>query len=213
LANARQLREALSSELDSLVSGNVTLARFLTRAAGAVRDSYFIAYALGAISIFPFYTLTDRDIMVLEEELREERTFLRAFAREVQQGNLIMDPTTRSRLYVLALRGIFERGRVEAMPPGPYRWRLGITEHCIECSVAAIGGPYQRDQYSGLGLPELPGAPGDGSVCLGLTRCGCSVELTTGPLPGQELSDLLRADLWELIGGGSSVYTGGIQAY
>jgi hypothetical protein len=157
----------LSNELDSLVSGMLLFRDFSARAPRAVRDSYFIAYALGAISIFPFYTLTDRDIMVLEEELREERTFLRAFAREVQHGNLIMDPTTRSRLYVLALRGIFERGRVEAMPPGPYRWRLGITEHCIECSVAAIGGPYQRDQYSGLGLPELPGAPGDGASVSG----------------------------------------------
>jgi hypothetical protein len=157
LANARQLRDNLSNELDSLASGHVNVSQFLSRATRAVRDAYFVAYSLGAISVFPFYTLTDRDVALLEEELREERTFLRAFAREVRNGNLIMDPFSRARLYVLALRGIFERGRVEAMPVGPYRWSLGITEHCIECSVAALGGPYQRDRFSGLGLPELPG--------------------------------------------------------
>jgi hypothetical protein len=98
------------------------------------------------------------------------------------------------------LRGIFERGRVEAMPNVAYRWRLGPTEHCEKCYEAAFSGPYQRTRNSGLGLPILPGSPGDGSVCLGLSRCGCRIVLDNGqPLPNEDLADRMRGLLLEAI--------------
>jgi len=153
--------------------------------------------------------MTDRDVNILNDELTEERRFLRAFGEDLVTNELVLDPIARTRLYLLALRGIFERGRLEAMPPGPYRWRLGITEHCVECYRASQEGPYQRDSTSGLGLQPLPGAPGDGSVCLGLTRCGCRIVLANGsPLPNEELADRMRGLLLEVVYGSRTTAAG-----
>lgn len=194
------LYQTLLSLTTDLANGSIGVQRYTNRARGAIRGAYYTAYSLGAISIFPFYTLTDRDVQLLDRELNEETRFLSAFAREVRRNKLVLTPARRITLYVLGLRGIFERGRVEAMPRGPYRWTLGINEHCTECLLASRNGPYQRDLYSGLGLPELPGIPGDGSVCLGLTRCGCRIELASGiPLPNEELADHLREVLLEVV--------------
>lgn len=206
VANGRRLRSELLHLTDDLSSGDLTVQRFTVRARAFIRAAYFISYSLGATSIFPFYTLTERDVRVLDDELNEETGFLRNFARDISRGQLDLDANTRAGLYLLALRGIFERGRVEAMPPGPYRWRLGNTEHCTECRSAALDGPYQRDRTSGLGLQPLPGTPGDGSVCLGLTRCGCRIELSSGiSLPNEDLTDRLRGLLLEIVHGSGAV--------
>ena len=202
LAVGRRLNSQLLYLADGLRSGDVDVRRFTLRAKGYIRGAYFAAYSLGATSVFPFYTLTDRDINILDEELSEETGFLREFARDISSGHIQLDPRMRSRLYLLALRGIFERGRIEAMPNVAYRWRLGPTEHCEKCLEAAINGPYQRTRNSGLGLPILPGSPGDGSICLGLTRCGCRIVLDNGqPLPNEDLADRMRGLLLEAIDG------------
>ena len=205
----RTLRSNLLHLVSDLTAGDVDLQGFVEQSRGYIRASYFRAYSLGAISVFPFYTLTDRDIAILDAELREETGFLRAFGRDIARQHLVLDPSARAGLYLLALRGIFERGRVEAMPPGPYRWQLGDTEHCLDCIQAAFDGPYQRSRQDGLGLPVLPGSPGDGSVCDGLTRCGCRVMLSSGfPLPNEEISSRLRGLLLEVAYGSSSVGEG-----
>jgi len=202
LAVGRRLNGGLLSLVDGLSSGSIGVQGFALRARGLLRAAYFAAYSLGATSVFPFYTLTDRDVMILDDEFNTEIGFLKEFARDISTHHLILNPESRARLYLLALRGIFERGRVEAMPNVAYRWRLGPTEHCIECSLAAVNGPYQRTRNSGLGLPILPGSPGDGSVCLGLTRCGCRIELANGhPLPNEDLADRMRGLLLEVING------------
>lgn len=209
MASGRWLNSSLVRLVDDLASGAISVSGFTNKATAVIFRAYYNAYSLGAISIFPFYTMTDRDVRILNEELDQESGFLRAFARDIASNRLILDPVIRSRLYLLGLRGIFERGRVEAMPPGPYRWRLGITEHCWECSRAADVGPYQRDRTSGLGLPPLPGAPGDGSICLGLTRCGCRIELASGiPLPNEDLADRLRGLLLEVVNGPGTTASG-----
>lgn len=201
---ARSLRSKLLHELVDLGSGRSSISRFTSRARGAIRSSYFGAYSLGTLSVFPFYTITARDLEILNDELAEETGFLRKFASDVAAGRLDLAPVQRGRLYLLGLRGIFERGRVEAMPAGPYRWQLGITEHCVECQLAAISGPYQRSNRDHLGLPPLPGSPGDGSVCLGLTRCGCTIVLASGqPLPNQDIVERLRGRLLEVANGSS----------
>ena len=193
LAVGKRLNSILIRLTTDLRSGTISISGFTLRARAFIRAAYFSAYSLGAISIFPFYTLTDRDVMILDGELDGETGFLQEFARDIAGHRLFLDPTIRTRLYLLALRGIFERGRIEAMPNVPYRWRLGPTEHCDRCLTVALSGPYQRTRNSGLGLLILPGSPGDGSVCLGLTRCGCRIELESGiPLPNEELADRLR---------------------
>jgi len=209
LASGRWLNQSLLRLADDLASGAIGISGFNARASAVIFRAYYNAYSLGAISIFPFYTMTDRDVRILNEELALETGFLRSFAEDIANHRLTMDPIARSRLYLLALRGIFERGRLEAMPPGPYRWRLGNTEHCLECVSTAANGPYQRDRQSGLGLPVLPGAPGDGSVCLGLTRCGCRIVMASGtPLPNQELADDMRGLLLEAVHGFGSAASG-----
>jgi hypothetical protein len=206
---ARRLRSELVRLSDGVASGSISVQGYTIRARVAVRTAFFTAYSVGAMSVFPFYTLTDRDVRILDDELDQETGFLRQFGRDLARGSIRLDPVTRAGLYLLALRGIFERGRVEAMPTGPYRWQLGITEHCDECFRASIEGPYQRDRYSGLGLTALPGSPGDGTVCLGLTRCGCRVVLATGaPVPGEALADRLRGLLLEVAHGSSRVAQG-----
>lgn len=200
MAAGRRLRSDLLYLADGVASGSLNVRRFTRATRGVIFREYFIVYSLGAISVYPFYTLTDRDITILNEELASETGFLREFGRDLSTGHLVLDPIARARLYLLALRGIFERGRLEAMPAGPYRWRLGITEHCSQCVFASQAGPYQRDRFSGLGLPTIPGAPGDGSVCQGLTRCGCTVELDTGvPVPNANIAERLRGLLLEVM--------------
>jgi len=202
----RRLRSRLLHLHDDLASGALGVQGYTIRARAAIRIAFFTAYSVGAMSVFPFYTLTDRDVRILDEELEQETGFLRRFGRDIAGGHLHLDSVSRAGLYLLSLRGIFERGRVEAMPPGPFRWQLGITEHCLECWNATDGGPYQRDRYSGLGLPILPGSPGDGTVCLGLTRCGCRIVLANGaPVPNQDLADRLRGLLLEVAHGSSRV--------
>ena len=205
----RTLRRNLLHLIHDLTTGATDIPGFVIDSRSYIRASYYRAYSLGAISVFPFYTLTDRDILILDGELNEETGFLRAFARDIAHGRFDMDPTARAGLYLLALRGIFERGRIEAMPPGPYLWRLGATEHCLDCIQSAMSGPYQRSRQDSLGLPVLPGSPGDGSVCDGLTRCGCSVVLESGfSLPNEELASRLRGLLLEVVYGSGTVGEG-----
>lgn len=209
VATGRRLREDLLRLVAGLESGSLSVQGFVNGARSSIKLHYYTAYSLGAISVFPFYTVTDRDIRILDDELNEETGFLKQFASDLSSGRLDLDPVRRAGLYLLALRGIFERGRLEAMPPGPYRWRLGITEHCLSCIQASLEGPYQRDQFAGLGLPVIPGTPGDGSVCDGLTRCGCRYELESGvPVPNQDLAERLRGQLLEVAYGASSVAQG-----
>ena len=208
-ATGRNLRARLLHLVSDLAAGDFGVQSFVSSSRVAIRAAYFSAYSLGAISVFPFYTLTDRDISILDGELNEETGFLRSFGRDIVRGHLDLDPVSRSGLYLLALRGIFERGRLEAMPRGPYRWQLGATEHCIECIDTSLGGPYQLDRQSGLGLLVVPGTPGDGSVCNGLTRCGCTLKLASGiPLPNEELASRMRGLLLEVAYGSSSVGEG-----
>ncbi len=198
----RRLRQELLQLLDDLTTGAIGLQGFSFRANKAVRDAYWIAYSIGALSINPFHTLTDRDMYVIDRELREERRFLKTFSHDISRGVISMDPSARSFLYLRGLRGMFELGRLEAAPWGPFLWVLGETEHCASCIDAAMGGPYQKDRYSGLGLPVLPGVPGSGDLCQGLTRCGCRITLANGlHHPNEELQGELRELLAEIVDG------------
>lgn len=209
VVTSRRLHSQLLHLGTSLSRGDIPLSRYINRSRGAVRVAYFTTYSLGAISVFPFYTLTDADVRILDYALNSEVGFLSAFGRDIFHDQLVLSRKTRTSLYVLALRGIFERGRLEAMPPGPYRWRLGITDHCQDCVRTALNGPYQKSSSSGLGLPVIPGTPGDGRVCLGLTRCGCSYELASGvSVPNEEISQHLPRLLMEVVNGSSTVAQG-----
>lgn len=201
VATGRSFRQVLLLLLDDLAAGRLNVSGFTFRANRALREAYQTIFSLGALSIDPFHVLTDSDVEVLQREIIEEQRFLKAFAKEIGSGFYVLDPTIRSKLYLYSLRGVFELGRLHAMPSGPYEWVLGDTHHCEPCLVAAFEGPYQLNRYQHLGLPILPGIPGSGDLCLGLTRCGCKIRKTGIPLPNEELQDQMRGLLEEVVSG------------
>lgn len=196
---ARRLRNRLLHLVDDLASGRTDVHRFNLAAARLIRTEFGIAFSLGALSVDPFHTLTIRDVRVINDELEQERRFLRAFARDISTANLVLGSVQRAGLYLQALRGMFELGRIEALPDRPLTWALGPTEHCLDCQAASLGGPYQRTSYSHLGLPVLPGIPGSGDICRGLTRCGCQLKLTNLPTPNEGIQLEVKYVLAELI--------------
>lgn len=197
---ARRFRSRLQRLIDDLGAGRIDLAGFNRASSRLLRDGLGISYSLGALSVDPFHTLTIRDVRVINQELEEERKFLRAFGRDLQRGFYVLDPVQRAGLYLQALRGMFELGRTEASPPGPYIWVLGPTEHCLPCYEASLGGPYQKNNFTHMGLDILPGIPGSGDICRGLTSCGCTIRLAGGlPLPNEDLQRRLRGILQEIL--------------
>jgi hypothetical protein len=195
----RRFRRRLLRLVDDLSDNDITVPRFVNSATELVRTEYGLVFALGALSIDSFHILTDQDRRVLNDELEQERRFLRSFAEDLRSSNLVLTTTQRAGLYLQALRGVFELGRIQALPLGPYDWVLGLTEHCNECEEAALGGPYQKDRFSGLGLPSLPGVPGSGEVCRGLTRCGCRISLSGTPIPNSDVQVEVKNVLAEVL--------------
>lgn len=189
---ARRLRSRLLHLVDDLASRRIDGPRFSQRANQAIRTEFGIAYSLGALSVDPFHTLTIRDIRSIDNELASERRFLKAFGRDIISHEIVLDPRQRAGLYLQALRGMFEMGRVNALPNGPYDWVLGPTEHCVDCLDASLNGPYQRDRWDHLNLPVLPGIPGSGEVCRGLTRCGCFIRVRGLPIPNEHMQEELK---------------------
>lgn len=196
---ARRFRRRLLHVVDDLAAGRTTVPRFVEQTSRIVRTEFGVVFALGAQSIDPFHILTPSDIRVLNDELEHERRFLKSFAQDLESGNLVLTSTQRAGLYLQALRGAFELGRVQALPAGPYEWVLGPTEHCRPCYDASLGGPYQRERFSGLGLPVLPGIPGSGEICRGLTRCGCQIHIAGRPIPNESMQLEVKYVLAEVV--------------
>lgn len=194
---ARRFRSVLLHLVDGLAAGDIDLSEFIRTSNGALRTAFANTYLLGSLSVDSFHSFTVRDMRLINREIEEERHFLKQFGQDLNRGFYSLDPVSRAGLYLQALRGMFELGRSEAIV-GPLIWKLGPTEHCIPCLSASLSGPYQRDQFSHLGLPVLPGIPGIGDICDGLTKCGCTI---TGlnPLPNQVLQNRIRELLVEMI--------------
>jgi len=199
VAAARSFQRDLLSLVDDLGAGVIDLHGFTARSTRRVREVYLLVYSLGAQSINPFHTVTHRDVRIIDREIEGEGAFLKQFGRDITRHHVDLDPVVRAGLYIRALRGVFELGRLEALP-GPYEWELGDTDHCVPCLEASVGGPYQREKASGLGYPPLPGIPGSGSVCDGLTRCGCTLKLAGGITLNMDLQDEIRDILASIVG-------------
>lgn len=207
VAAGRRFRQTLLRLLDDLATGAIDLQGFSRRANRLLLQTYTTVFSLGAISVDPFHILTHADTEILQREIATEQRFLRAFSRELGRGHYYLNPSIRAQLYLLSLRGIFELGRLQAMPSGEIEWVLGDKHHCIECIQAASGGPYQRSRWEHLGLPVLPGIPGAGEICLGLTRCGCTLRLRGQfRLPGEDIQDHMRDLLAEITHADSASY-------
>ncbi len=194
---SRWLAGKLSQAIHDLQNESFGRRAFVRQTMQALQRAYYTIFSLGALSVDQFHVLTTEDIKVLNSELFGERRFLQSFARDISRGTLELDPESRARLYFSALRGVFELGRVSALPAGPYDWILGDADHCEPCIQAALGGPYKRSSLSLLSLPVVPGIPGTGEVCRGLTRCGCTLRLKG--YPANESLQLQLRDTLEAI--------------
>lgn len=178
---ARELSGVLTRLVSDLDKGATARRAFVRQSMRALQRSYYLIFSLGALSVDPFHVITPRDMDVIDSELLGERRFLQSFARDVSRGVFDLPFESRTQLYLRALRGVFELGRVSALPAGPYDWILGDTDHCTDCVTASLNGPYKRDSLSRIQLPVVPGIPGSGEVCQGLTRCGCTLRLRNFP--------------------------------
>lgn len=192
---SRILADRLAKFINDLQQGDIGRRAFVRQVMNSLRQAYYTVFSLGALSVDPFHVLTSEDIGVLNAELFGERKFLQSFGRDLSRGLLDLAPEPRARLYFSALRGVFELGRVSALPDRPYSWILGDTDHCDPCIDAALGGPYKINDFSRLSLPVVPGIPGSGEVCKGLTRCGCTLRDQGFPVNESlqlELRDILE---------------------
>lgn len=205
VVTGRRFRSKLLRLLNDLATGATNLSGFSRGANHALLQAYTTTFSLGALSVDPFHILTHEDTQILQHEIAVEQRFLRAFGREVDRNLWEMNPQIRSNLYLMSLRGIFELGRLNALPPGPVEWVLGDTHHCVPCIEAAMGGPYKRSRWTHLDLPVLPAIPGAGDLCLGLTRCGCTLRLKS-PFgsPGETTQNRMRELLAEIVHGNST---------
>lgn len=193
---AQILADVLASLIISMKRGEITRRVFVRQAMRALQQAYYTVFSLGALSSDPFHVLTSDDIQVIQDELNGERRFLQSFARDLGSGLFDLAPESRARLYLAALRGVFELGHLAGLPDRPYDWVLGDTDHCIPCIEASLGGPYKKNRFSLLDLPVLPGIPGSGEVCRGLTRCGCTVRRPDFPVNEalqRQLRDILAS--------------------
>lgn len=202
VATGRRFRSELLHLLDDLASGSINVHGFTRDANTALAQAYTDTFSLGALSVDPFHIMTLEDMDIITNEIVEEQRFLKGFAKEIGSGFYVLNPQIRARLYLYSLRGMFELGRLHAQPSSPYDWILGDTHHCDPCISAANGGPYQLTRFTHHGLPVLPGIPGSGDLCLGLTRCGCTIRPRSAfPLPNQDLQDKMRGLLAEIADG------------
>lgn len=191
----------LSSLIRSLKSGELGQRAFVRQSMRALQQAYYTVFSLGALSVDQFHVITLDDIKVINEELLGERKFLQSFGHDIRRDRFEMAPAYRARLYLAALRGVFELGRINALPDRPYDWVLGETDHCGPCISATLNGPYKKNSFSRLDLPVLPGVPGSGEVCQGLSRCGCTARLRGFPANEQlqlELRDILADIILEV---------------
>lgn len=198
---SRWLAGKLSQAINDLQNESFGRRAFVRQTMEALRQAYYTIFSLGALSVDQFHVLTTEDMRILNEELFGERRFLQSFARDIGRGTLELDPELRARLYFAALRGVFELGRTSALPAGPYDWILGDTDHCEPCVQASLIGPYKKDASSLLSLPVVPGIPGTGEVCRGLTRCGCTLRLQGYPANESlqlQLRDVLESTRLEI---------------
>lgn len=122
--------------------------------------------------------LTDRVLADIEKQKRFASKFARELAAGVPSQPGRMSVGNRSALYGNGITGAFNHGAVAAAAPDEVIiWQLGACDHCADCPVLAVSGPYTRDT-----LPTLP-RNGD-TEC----RMNCCCHLEFMRRPGQQVN-------------------------
>lgn len=190
LARWQQQSEMIDSGLDPFDGGSITTAGPALRARALAeleqawhalldatwREAYRIGHSVKTGQAPTQFS--DR----LESQIANQKRFASNFARDVVSGTPgepgRMSVGNRSKLYGNALHGAFNAGAVDgAAPEEVVFWRLGACDHCSDCPVLAVSGPYTRDT-----LPTLP-RNGDTECRM---NCCCYLEFVRRP--GQQVN-------------------------
>ncbi len=133
-----------------------------------LRRGYERAFRLGYGSRGrPASRLTTRQITQLdsgfESLIKDQARWASQFAQQYASGALRaprrMGVGPRSNLYANSLKSAYNAGAVAGGVKGEkIQWKLGACDHCPDCPLLAISGPYTRNT-----LPTYPGA--------GRTKC------------------------------------------
>lgn len=148
------------------------LTRLVERWHGLLDGAYRGAYADGQ-SVWGRGGRTNKGLSpAAEAVLKREKEFAFRFAVDVARGPRPGERTfpvgTRSAMYGLAIEGGYNRGAVDASPPGQLIWwRLGDARHCVDCPILAANSPYTAE--------TLPTTPRAGSTTC-WTNCKCHLE-------------------------------------
>lgn len=130
------------------------------------RQAYRLGYAVRTGEAPP--VLTDRLVADIDRQKRFASGFARDLADGVPEQKGRMGVGNRSALYGNSIGGAFNHGAVAAAAPNELiHWRLGATDHCSDCPVLAVSGPYTRN--------TLPTMPRNGETECRM-NCACHLE-------------------------------------
>jgi len=173
-----QFHEELFGALRGYQAKRMTGAELQTTWRSSIRSAWTSAFALGNQAEGYIGGLETQDFSWLKGAWGEEYGFLGKFVRALESDTLKMPADDRLGMYVETLDGIFNAGRVDALPENvKIHWRLHPADHCSTCVGMAFGGPYGKPGSSDNPLTRVPR---DGStICL--TGCKCSLEVEEIP--------------------------------
>lgn len=160
---------------DLLLSGKISLATFQEAMGKSLKTLHLHQMLIGRGGI---NQATSSDYLAVGRQLRQEYSWLRNFAIDINRGYSISEkgqqvPLTEARfrarlkLYAKAGRVSFQTGQQEvAKSQGKYfMWRtLGVAEHCADCL-----------RYAAMGIQPIGVLPLPGVACACRANCRCSV--------------------------------------
>lgn len=173
-----QFHDELFAALRRYQASELTGAELEKSWRGSIREAWTSAYALGNQAEGYTHGLEDADFSWLKGAWGEEYGFLGKFVQALESDTLKMSAEDRLEMYVETLDGIWNAGRVDALPENvKIHWKLHPADHCIDCLVLAGASPYDKPGTGNNPLPTTPRA--------GDTRCivGCKCELVVEEIP------------------------------
>lgn len=170
-----QIEKDINTIADLLLRGQISLATWQEATAKSLKTLHLhqLVLARGGVK-----QTTAADYLAVGRELRNQYTYLRQFATDLQRGYSVNDkgqqvPMTVGRfkarlsLYAKAGRISHEQGKQEvAKSQGKYFMQrfLGIAEHCPSCP-----------RYAAMGVRPIGGLPLPGVACECRSNCKCYV--------------------------------------
>lgn len=178
--------EPFGSGLTSMQMRSRALAELRASMRQLLTDGWTQAYRIGHSAKTGQAPVMLSDALLAD--IRRQIGFADRFAQDIAGGVPSrpgrMSVGNRSALYGNGLTGAFNRGAVDGVAEDEVIfWRLGACDHCTDCPVLAVSGPYTKD--------NLPTLPRNGETECRMNCC-CYLEFVRRP--GQSVNPL-RSDV------------------